>query len=147
MRIEPRAHVGWGRVAAAFKQSFVGEIVDFLRTFNPARFAGGAISFVTGLFDQEATADLRRNAPRRPADDQAATRNAAGLPFERESLDTGALRDALGGAGQGEASPPQRGEMVVRFENMPRGARVDTRRTENLDIETDVGFSLAGGGL
>lgn len=39
----------------------------------------------------------------------------------------------------------QRGEMTVRFENMPRGARVETGRTDNMDIETDTGFSMVGG--
>lgn len=46
----------------------------------------------------------------------------------------------------GSSSPRQEGIVTVKFENAPKGLKAYVSRASNLDIDLDVGESLAGGG-
>ena len=62
----------------------------------------------------------------------------------RAGFVTTSAQSALGPAGDlGQAKP--KASMVVKFEGAPAGTRVEVEEEEDLEVETDVGYNLAGG--
>lgn len=81
-------------------------------------------------------AGLLKLGPFAPVVAAAASLSGTTAPRNTQTL---AERGVLG-------RPAPRGEMVVRFQNTPPGTVVEPASADNLDIQTDVGFSLAGAG-